>query len=181
MWTIIWTRLALINRCSGTLRHGIGTRRRTTSSGWTSCQACRCSSCYPWPWPRSYSSEVCSTTERKYKWGPAHDEKFQLDCTDLESCFMWCGHVWLIQINSEEDVLFFYCYNNLKVTLPAVTLPLVRYELLKWILNKIFLGHFYLYFFFAWNSAFSNWFIYTPLFFFYRNLQCFLPPYINYW
>lgn len=175
MWTIIWTRLALINRCSGTLRHGIGTRRRTTSSGWTSCRACRCSSCCPWPWPRSYSSEVCSTTERKYKWGPAHDEKFQLDCTDLESCFMWCGHVWLIQINSEEDVLFFYCYNKLKVTLPAV-----RYELLKWILNKIFLGHFYLYFFFAWNSAFSNWFIYTPLFF-YRNLQCFLPPYINYW
>lgn len=146
MWTIIWTRLAPINRCSGTLRHGIGTRRRTTSSGWTSCQACRCSSCCPWPWPRSYSSEVCSTTERKYKWGPAHDEKFHLDCTDLESCFMWCGHVWLIQI-SEEDVLFFYCYNNLNVPLPVATLPEVRYELLKWILNKIFLGHFYLYFF----------------------------------
>lgn len=60
-----------------------------------------------------------------------------------------CLIVWLIQINSEEDVLFFYCYNNLKVTLPAITLPLVRYELLKWILNKIFLGHFYLYFFFC--------------------------------
>lgn len=106
MWTITWTRPALINRCSGTSRRGIGTPRRTTSSVWTSCRAYRCLSCCPWPWPRSYSSGVCLTTERKYKWGPVHDEQLQLECMNLDSCFMWCGHVWLIQI-SVEDVIFF--------------------------------------------------------------------------